>query len=115
MLTSQPGVDRARHWHYMSCDFTAWAVNITHMLGCPLHPQRIRNALARCPRLLSTSASHAASWPSVGLGLHLDPNELQIAVKWWLDTSMERLFMCSVPWCGTGPSGPSCSYLPAWW
>ena len=36
--------------------------------------------------LLSTSAPHAASWlsvvPSVGLGLHLDPNELQIAVKW---------------------------------
>eukprot|EP00731_Ephydatia_muelleri_P030964 Em0022g478a len=39
-------------------------------------------------RLLSTSAPHAASWlsvvPSVGLGLHLDPNELQIAVMWWL-------------------------------
>eukprot|EP00731_Ephydatia_muelleri_P012180 Em0006g1074a len=39
-------------------------------------------------RLLSTSAPHAASWlsvvPSVGLGLHLDSNELQIAVKWWL-------------------------------
>ena len=36
-------------------------------------------------RLLSTTAPHAASWlsvvPSVGIGLHLDSNELQIAVK----------------------------------
>ena len=44
--------------------------------------------LADKARLLSVSARHAASWlsviPSVGLGLHLDPDECRTAVKWWL-------------------------------
>ena len=34
------------------------------------------------------SAPHAAAWllviPSVGLGLHLDPDECRTALKWWL-------------------------------
>ena len=51
-------------------------------------------------RLLSTSAPHAASWlsvvPSVGLGLHLDPNELQIAVKWWLGLDTSRGSSCAL-------------------
>ena len=44
-------------------------------------------------RLLSASSPHAASWvsviPSEGLGLHLQPSEFQVAIKWWLglDTS----------------------------
>ena len=44
-------------------------------------------------RLLSVSSPHAASWvsviPSEGLGLHLQPSEFQVAIKWWLglDTS----------------------------
>ena len=44
-------------------------------------------------RLLSVSSPHATSWvsviPSEGLGLHLQPSEFQVAVKWWLglDTS----------------------------
>ena len=44
-------------------------------------------------RLLSVSSPHAASWvlviPSDGLGLHLQPSEFQVAIKWWLglDTS----------------------------
>ena len=44
-------------------------------------------------RLLSVSSPHASSWlsavPSPGLGLSLDPNEYQMAIKWWLglDTS----------------------------
>ena len=42
-------------------------------------------------RLLSVSSPHAASWVSVipGLGLHLQPSEFQVAIKWWLglDTS----------------------------
>eukprot|EP00731_Ephydatia_muelleri_P013255 Em0007g565a len=50
--------------------------------------------------LLSTSAPHAASWlsvvPSVGLGLHLDPNELQIAVKWWLGLDTSRGSSCDL-------------------
>ena len=44
--------------------------------------------LADKARLLSVSAPDAASWlsiiPSVGLGLHLDPDECRTAVKWWL-------------------------------
>ena len=39
-------------------------------------------------RLLSASAPHAASWlsvvPSMGLGLHMECNEFQTAVRWWL-------------------------------
>ena len=44
-------------------------------------------------RLLSVSSPHAASWvsviPSEGLGLHLQPSEFRVAIKWWLglDTS----------------------------
>ncbi|KAL5475887.1 hypothetical protein EMCRGX_G025764 [Ephydatia muelleri] len=43
--------------------------------------------------LLSVSSPHAASWVSIipleGLGLHLQPSEFQVAIKWWLglDTS----------------------------
>ena len=43
---------------------------------------------------LHVSSRHAAAWlsviPSVGLNLHLEPNEFQIALKWWLgmDTSL---------------------------
>ena len=37
-------------------------------------------------RLLSVLAPHAASWLSVVLspvlGLHLEPNELQVSIKW---------------------------------
>ena len=50
--------------------------------------------------LLSTSAPHPPSWltvvPSVGLGLHLDPNELQIAVKWWLGLDTSRGSSCAL-------------------
>ena len=51
-------------------------------------------------RLLSTSAPHATSWlsvvPSIGLGLHLDPNELQIPVKWWLGLDTSRGSSCGL-------------------
>ena len=44
--------------------------------------------------LLSVSSPHASAWlsavPSPGLCLSLDPNEHQMAIKWWLglDTSL---------------------------
>ena len=51
--------------------------------------------------LLSISSRHAASWltvvPSPGLNLHLEPNEFQIAVKWWL--GMDVSFGSSCPHC----------------
>eukprot|EP00731_Ephydatia_muelleri_P004934 Em0002g1110a len=52
-------------------------------------------------RLLSISSRHAASWltvvPSPGLNLHLEPNEFQIAVKWWL--GMDVSFSSCCPHC----------------
>ena len=37
---------------------------------------------------MSESAPHSASWlsvvPSAALGLHLEPNEFLVAIKWWL-------------------------------
>ena len=50
--------------------------------------------------LLSTSAPHSSSWllvtPATGLDLHLDPNELQSAVKWWLGVDTARETSCSL-------------------
>ena len=49
-------------------------------------------------RLLSVSAPHAASrllvTPSPGLDLHLDPNELQISIQWWLGIDTARGSSC---------------------
>ena len=54
-------------------------------------------------RLLSASAPHASSWlsvtPSLGLGLHLDPAEFQIAVMWWLGTCMSSSTQSVCPFC----------------
>ena len=51
-------------------------------------------------RLLSKSAPHASSWllvtPSTGLDLHLDPNELKTALKWWLGVDTARETSCSL-------------------
>ncbi|KAL5464080.1 hypothetical protein EMCRGX_G033040 [Ephydatia muelleri] len=52
-------------------------------------------------RLLSVAAPHASSWlsvvPSPGLGLHLESNEYQMAIWWWLglDTSVRLMY----PFC----------------
>ena len=49
-------------------------------------------------RLLSVSSHHAAAWlsviPSVGLNLHLEPDEFQIALKWWLEWTHAYLGSC---------------------
>ena len=54
-------------------------------------------------RLLSVSSPHASSWlsviPSPGLGLSLDPNEHQMAIKWWLGLD-------------TSPGSPPCALCP---
>ena len=62
-----------------------------------------RSSPANKVRLLSVSAPHATSWlsviPSTSQGLHLDPIEFRVAVKWWmgLDTSQ----------------GSQCAFCPA--
>ena len=61
-----------------------------------------RSSVADRARLLSISALHSSSWlsvvPSEGLGLHFEPNQYNVALKWWLalDTS-----------CGS-----SCAFCP---
>ena len=46
------------------------------------------SSLADKARLLSVLSPNASVWisvvPSLSLGLHLDPNEFQTEVKWWL-------------------------------
>ena len=58
-------------------------------------------------RLLSVSSPHVAAWltvtPSVSLGLHLDPNELHTAIKWWLG-------LC--PYDATDVPTPLCALCP---
>ena len=45
-------------------------------------------------RLLSASAPHTSSWlsvvPSVELGLHLDPHEFCVGIRWWLGLDISR-------------------------
>ena len=52
-------------------------------------------------RLLSVAAPHASSWlsvvPSPGLGLHLESNEYQMAIWWWLGLDTSVQLMC--PFC----------------
>ena len=51
--------------------------------------------------LLSVAAPHLSSWlsvvPSPGLGLHLESNEYQMAIKWWLGLDTSGRSMC--PFC----------------
>ena len=51
-------------------------------------------------RLLSASASHAFSWlsvvPSIELGLHLDPHEFCVGIRWWLGLDTSRGLSCSL-------------------
>ena len=83
------------------------AISIENVFTSPIHQKVLSNKIdshlfnvlleqssaADRARLLSVSSPHAASWvsviPSEGLGLHLQPSEFQVAIKWWLglDTS----------------------------
>ena len=77
-----------------------------HSLSGKIEDQQFRQLFhisspANRARLLSISSRHAASWltvvPSPGLNLHLEPNEFQIAVKWWL--GMDVSFGSCCPHC----------------
>ena len=77
-----------------------------HSLSGKIEDQQFRQLFhisspANRARLLSISSRHAASWltvvPSPGLNLHLEPNEFQIAVKWWL--GMDVSFCSCCPHC----------------
>ena len=51
--------------------------------------------------VLPVAAPHSSSWlsvvPSPGLGLHLESNEYQMAIKWWLGLDTSGRFTC--PFC----------------
>ena len=68
--------------------------------------------------LLSFFSPHAASWisviPSEGLGLHLQPSEFQVAIKWWLGLGTSSGAMCALcPGSVLDSPWPSCSHLQA--
>eukprot|EP00731_Ephydatia_muelleri_P034398 Em0058g4a len=58
------------------------------------------SSMADRARLLSVSASQAASWlsmtPSLALGLHLEPNELHASIRWWLGLDTSGGYLCPV-------------------
>ena len=77
-----------------------------HTLCSKIEDQQFRQLFdlsspAHRARLLSVSSRHAASWltviPSPGLNLHLEPNEFQVAIKWWL--GMDVSFGSCFPYC----------------
>ena len=51
-------------------------------------------------RLFSVSAPHAISWlslvPSPVLGLHLEPNQFQASIRWWLGLDTSGGSLCPV-------------------
>ena len=92
------------------------AVTVESVLALPSIPQRElsmriddqlfisllnSSSVPNKARLLSTSAPHAGSWqsvvPSPGLGLHLEPNECQMIIKWWLGLDTSGWSTC--PFC----------------
>ena len=58
------------------------------------------SSMADKARLLSVSAPHASSWPSVlpsqGLGLHCDAPVHQVAIKWWLGMDTSQGSQCAL-------------------
>ena len=58
------------------------------------------SSLADRARLLSISSPHASSWlsvvPSEGLGLHLNLDQFQVAIKWWLGLDTSGGSLCSL-------------------
>eukprot|EP00731_Ephydatia_muelleri_P023106 Em0015g689a len=56
------------------------------------------SSIADKARLLSVSSPHAGLWlsvaPSEGLGLHPDPSQFQVAIKWWLGLDLSYGSCC---------------------
>ena len=50
-------------------------------------------------RLISFSSHHASAWlsvtPSPSMGLHLEPSEFQVVIKWWLGIPVAQGQSCS--------------------
>ena len=65
------------HQHLLSSKLELEAAKLHHLLN--------NSSAADKARLLSVSSANASSWllatPSPSLGLHLDPEEIQVAIK----------------------------------
>ena len=92
-------------------DITLQPKDAIHKSGQPPFQSALGNSSpADRARLLSVSSPHAASWisviPSEGLGLHLEPSEFQVAIKWWLGIDTSSGAMCALcPGSVLGPLG----------
>ena len=77
------------------------------------------STVANKARLLSVSSPHAASWlsmpPCERQGLHLEPSQFQVAVKWWLGLDTSGDAQCALCPERTRSSWPSCHNMQAWW
>ena len=77
------------------------------------------STVANKARLLSVSSPHAASWlsmpPCERQGLHLEPLQFQVAVKWWLGLDTSGDAQCALCPEKTRSSWPSCHNMQAWW
>ena len=66
--------------------------------NCLFQTLLVSSSVANKARILSESAPHSASWlsvvPSAALGLHLEPNEFLVALKWWLGQDLSRGSLC---------------------
>ena len=98
----------------MSCreSIASYAISVESVLSSPIKQrtlsQKLDNRLfqtllvsssvANKAHILSESAPHSASWlsvvPSAALGLHLEPNEYMVALKWWLGHDLSRGSFC---------------------
>ena len=88
------------------------AISVESVLSSPIKQRTLSQKLDNClfqtllvsssvadkVYILSESAPHSASWlsvvPSAALGLHLEPNEFLIALKWWLGQDLSRGSLC---------------------
>eukprot|EP00731_Ephydatia_muelleri_P026462 Em0018g562a len=92
------------------------AISVISVLASPTPTQKVLSGMiedqlfstllessshANRARLLSAAAPRSSSWlsvvPSTGLGLHLEFNEYQMAIKWWLGLDTSGRSMC--PFC----------------
>ena len=100
-MISTPHLENATT-HYNTCVPLSDSLSISNLDGRTPTQKKLTDAieemqfnsllnscsLADKATLLAASSPHASAWisvvPSLSLGLHLDPNEFQTAVKWWL-------------------------------
>ena len=118
--------------HYNICVSLSDSLSISGLVGHTPTQKKLSDAieemqfnslfnscsLADKARLLSVSSPHTSAWisvvPSSSLGLHLDPNEFQTAVKWWLGvnpsfSSDGNPMVCPLcPNCALDPLGYHC-------